>query len=81
MPNAERMVMKSEKPSARVSRFLGRLETKRRAATRARILALGVGAAVAGVAYLTSIGIAPTEVRDLVASASALVVGVALTRS
>ena len=78
---AEAFDMKSSQSSERVSRFLGRLETRRRKAKRARIIALGVGAAVAGVAYLTSIGIAPTEVRDLVASASALVVGVALTKS
>jgi hypothetical protein len=73
--------MKSSRASVRVSRFLGRLETRRRAAKRARIVTVGVGALVAGVAYLTSIGMAPPEVRDLVASASALVVGVALTKS
>jgi hypothetical protein len=73
--------MKSNEPSVRVSSFLGRLESRRRAAKRARLVTLGVGTLVAGVAYLTSIGVAPTEVRDLVASASAFVVGVALTKS
>jgi hypothetical protein len=72
---------KSSPGRVRVSRFLGRLENSRRAAKRARIVTLGVGAIVAGVAYLTSIGVAPTEVRDLVASASAFAVGVVLTRS
>jgi len=67
--------------SARVSRYLGRLERRRRSARRAGFVALGVGTMVGGVAFLTSIGLAPPEARDLVASASAIVVGIALSRS
>jgi len=64
-------------PSQRVSRYLGRMETRRLRAQRTRILTLGVGVAVAAVAYLTSIGIAPAELRNVVASAGAVVIGVA----
>jgi hypothetical protein len=66
---------------ARVSTYLGRLEQKRRSARRNRMVALGVGAAVGGVAYLTAIGLAPTEARDLAASAGAIVMGFALSRA
>lgn len=65
----------------RVSTYLGRLERKRRSARRNRMVALGVGAAVGGVAYLTALGLAPTEARDLAASAGAIVVGFALSRA
>lgn len=65
---------------ARVSFYLERVEAKRRSARKGRLVALGVGAVVAGVAFLTSIGVAPPEARDLVASASAVVVGFALSR-
>lgn len=66
---------------ARVSTYLGRLEAKRRSARRNRLVALGVGAAVGGVAWLTAMGVAPTEARDLAASAGAIVVGFALSRA
>jgi len=70
-----------DSPAAgRVSTYLGRLETKRRSARRNRMVALGVGAAVGAVAYLTAIGVTPTEARDLAASAGAMVVGIALSR-
>lgn len=70
-----------DSPAAgRVSTYLGKLDTKRRSARRNRLIALGVGAAVGAVAYLTAIGLAPTEARDLAASAGALVVGIALSR-
>lgn len=70
-----------DSPAAgRVSTYLGHLETKRRSARLSRMVALGVGAAVAGVATLTALGIAPAEARDLAASAGAIVVGLALSR-
>lgn len=70
-----------DSPAAgRVSTYLGRLETRRRSARRNGMVALGVGAAVAAVAYLTAIGVAPAEARELAASAGAMVVGFALSR-
>ena len=66
---------------ARVSTYLGRLEARRRSARRNRLVALGVGALVGGVAYLAAVGIAPAEARDLAASAGAIVVGFALSRA
>lgn len=70
-----------DSPAAgRVSTYLGRLETRRRSARRNGMVALGVGAAVAAVAFLTAIGVAPAEARDLAASAGAMVVGFALSR-
>ena len=53
---------------------------KEKRARRGRYVALGVGALLGGVAYLTSIGVAPTEARDLVASAGALVAGLTFAK-
>ena len=70
-----------DRPSEpRVSQYLDCLEVKEKRARRGRYVALGVGALLGGVAYLTSIGVAPTEARDLVASAGALVAGLTFAK-
>ncbi len=64
-----------------VDELLESVERRNRSAKRTRIAIGAVGLAVGGVAYLTSIGVAPPEVRDLVASAGTLVVGAVLSRA
>jgi hypothetical protein len=71
-----------EPPSqARVERFLHGIEREQRVATRTRWVGLGVGTAIAGVSYLTAIGLVPIEAESLVVSAGAVVVGLALGKS
>jgi hypothetical protein len=66
----------SEMPaSERVESFLECVETKRRRTVRLRIAALGVGAVVASVVFLTSIGLVPDGAK-LAASTGALALGI-----
>jgi hypothetical protein len=68
-----------DRPSlARVESFLAAVEGKRAAARRTRLVALGVVAAVSGVAFLTAIGVVPVEAENVVVSASAVVAGLAM---
>lgn len=60
----------------RVEDFLECIETKRRRSARFRIAAAAVGALVATVVYLTSIGVVPPDAARLAASAGTLVAGV-----
>ena len=72
----------AERPSdPRVERFLHGIERNQQAARRTRWIGLGVGAAIAAVAYLTAIGIVPVEAENLVISAGAVVAGLALGKS
>ena len=64
-----------------VDALLDDVEQRNRSAKRTRIAIGAVGLVVGGVAYLTSIGVAPPEMRDLVASAGTLVVGAVLSRA
>lgn len=59
----------------RVQTFLDGVETRRQHSNRAGWAALVVGALIASVAYLTSIGIVGPEARAAAASAGTLVVG------
>ena len=59
----------------RVQSFLECVETRRQRSNRAGWAVLGVGAVVAGVAYLTSIGVVGPDARAAAASAGTLVVG------
>lgn len=65
----------SEEPaSERVESFLECVETKRRRTLRVRATVAGVGAMMAAVVFLTSLGVIPDAAR-FVASAGALVAG------
>ena len=59
----------------RVQSFLDCVETRRQRSNRAGWMVLGVGAVVASVAYLTSIGVVGPDARAAAASAGTLVVG------
>lgn len=59
----------------RVESFLECVETKRQRSNRAGWIILGVGAVVAGVAYLTSIGVVGPDARTAAASVGTLVTG------
>jgi hypothetical protein len=66
----------SEAPaSVRVESFLECVETKRRRTLRVRVAAVSVGALIAAVAFLTSIGVVLPDTGRVVASAGALVAG------
>jgi hypothetical protein len=66
-----------ERPSdERVSGYLECIDQQRARARRTRFIAVGVGIVTAAVAYLT-----PPEARNLVASAGAIAVSVALGKS
>ncbi len=67
----------SEEPaSVRVETFLRCVEIKRRRTVRVRIVAAAVGALVASVAFLTSIGVIMPDAARLAASAGTLVAGI-----
>lgn len=59
----------------RVESFLECVETRRQRSNRAGWVILGVGAVVAGVAYLTSIGVVGPDARAAAASVGTLVTG------
>lgn len=65
-----------EPASDRVDSFLEGIETRRRRTVRVRLVAAAVGAFVAAVFYLTSIGLVPPEAARLAASAGTLVAGI-----
>jgi hypothetical protein len=65
----------------RVSSYLEGLEQGEKQARRSRLVTLGAGLALAAVGILTSIGVVPTEARELVAGAGVVVVGFAMSRS
>lgn len=69
--------MNDERPSEeRVSGYLEGIDEQRARARRTRIIAVGVGIVTAAVAYLT-----PPEARNLVASAGAIAVSVAIGKT
>lgn len=72
----ERDAIDEEPASSRVESFLDCVETRRQRTIRVRMAAAGVGAAVAAVVYLTSIGIVPPDAGRLAASAGTLVAGI-----
>ena len=70
----------SEEPAAvRVETFLQCVETTRRRTLRVRVAAAAVGATVAAVVFLTSIGVIAPDVARLAASAGTLVGGIFAT--
>lgn len=66
-----------EPASVRVENFLACVETTRRRTLRVRVVAAAVGAAVATVVFLTSIGVIVPDAARL--AASALVAGIFAT--
>lgn len=70
---------RDDRPSfARVETFLSTIERRQKSARRARFVAAGVAAAIAGVAFLTAIGVVPVEAENVVLSASVVVAGLTL---
>lgn len=68
-----------DRPSfARVETFLSSMDERARSARRTRFIAVAVGATIAGVAFLTAIGIVPVEAENVVLSASVVAAGFAL---
>ena len=65
-----------ESASARVESFLRSVEARRRRSLRVRAVAAAVGALVATVAFLTSIGVIVPDTARLAASAGTLVAGI-----
>ena len=71
-----------DRPSnPRVDRFLADIEEGQRTARRTRLLALAVGAVIAGVALLTALGIIPVGAESVLLAASAVVAGLTLGRA
>ena len=71
-----------DRPSfERVEGFLASIEQRRDAARRNRWVGMGVGVAIAGVAFLTAIGHVSVPAEGLVVSASAVVAGLALGKN
>lgn len=68
-------------PEERVSSYLAGLEQGENQARRSRLVTLLAGLTLATVGFLTSIGVVPTEARELVAGAGVVVVGYAMSRS
>lgn len=65
----------------RVSSYLEGLEQGENQARRSRMVTVLAGLALGAVGWLTSIGVVPTEARELVAGAGVVVVGYAMSRS
>lgn len=74
-------MLPDEDSRARVSSYLEGLEHGADNARRSRTVAIGAGLALGAVGVLTSIGIVPAEARALVASASVVAVGFAMSRA
>lgn len=71
----EEYVVDDGPADVRVESFLECVEAKRQRSNRARVVILGVGALVAGVAYLTSIGVVGPDARTAAASVGTLLTG------
>ena len=69
----------AEPASVRVEAFLQCVETTRRRTLRVRLAAAAVGAAVATVVFLTSMGVIAPDAARLAASAGTLVAGIFAT--
>jgi hypothetical protein len=67
-------------PTERVSEYLDGLEKGETRARRSRIVTALAGVSVVVVAFLTSIGVVPTEAQELVTGAGVVAVGLAMSR-
>ena len=65
----------------RVSSYLEGLKHGENQARRSRMVTVLAGLALGAVGLLTSIGVVPTEARELVAGAGVVVVGYAMSRT